>query len=324
MSRELEASQPEAAGRKALLVLKSRLKSAIKASPYYEFLNGLRRRTRQFFFERQGTITVKIGNFDILMPSAHPLPNFFASQPYRDLCIGIAAKYLGRKYPHAAILDIGANVGDSAAHIATYCDNDLILVEPSTFFGRYLEMNVRKLPNKCTVEPVLISPEERPNGSHGRMVHWAGTAHFESAASCPELKTKTLSSFDRPICMVKIDTDGNDFAIINNSIDWFEKRQPGLLFEHEIRSRSDLDRADATFENLLRSGYRYFVVFDDPGFMILSTGNVGILKDLNRYQYRIWASAGANKTICNFDVLALQDKDRDVFEDVLNYFNSQT
>jgi FkbM family methyltransferase len=217
------------------------------------------------------------------------------------------------------VLDIGANVGDSAAYIATYCDNDLILVEPSSFFGRYLEKNVRRFPNKSTVEPVLISPEDT---LHGRLVHWGGTAYLESGVQFSELKTKKLSSFNRAICMVKIDTDGNDFAIINKSIDWFEKSQPGILFEHQIRSKPDLDQADATFENLMQIGYRYFVVFDDPGFMILSTSNIGILKDLNRYQYRIWSKANARKSICNYDVLALHDRDRDVFEDILNYFKA--
>ena len=113
-----------------------RLSSAIKASRLYEPLNGVRRRASHFWFERQGIVTVRVGKFDILMPSAHPLPKLFERQPYRDLSIGIAAKYLGKKYPHAAVLDIGANVGDSAAHIATYCGNDLILVELSSFFRR--------------------------------------------------------------------------------------------------------------------------------------------------------------------------------------------
>jgi len=296
-----------------------RVRSAIKASRLYEPLNGVRRRASHFWFERQGTVTVKVGKFDILMPSAHPLPKLFERQPYRDLCIGIAAKYLGKKYPDAAVLDIGANVGDSAAHIATYCENDLILVEPSSFFRRYLEKNIQRFPNKSIVEPVFISSEDNPRG---RLVHWGGTAYFESGSHAPELKSKMLSSFDRAICMVKIDTDGNDFAIINKSIDWFDKFQPGILFEHEIRSKAGLDQADATFENLTRIGYRYYVVFDDPGFMILSTGDICILKDLNRYQYRIWTTANANKSICNFDVLALHQRDGDVFKDFLNYFEA--
>ena len=122
--------------------------------------------------------------------------------------------------------------------------------------------------------------------------------------------------------MVKIDTDGNDFAIINKSIDWFERAQPGIFFEHQIRATPDLERADATFENLMGIGYRYFVVFDDPGFLILSTGDIDILKDLNRYLYRIWSTPGAVKSICNYDVLALHERDRDAFEGVLKYFKS--
>lgn len=150
------------------------LRSTIKKLPIYGTLNRMRRRWSHLWFERQGTITVRIGDFNLLMPSAHPLPQLRESQPYRDVCVGIAAKYLGAKYPGAAILDIGANVGDSAARMATYCRNDLILVEPSPFFGRYLEKNVSRFPNKCTVEKVFISPEATVRG---RLVHWGGQ-HF--------------------------------------------------------------------------------------------------------------------------------------------------
>jgi FkbM family methyltransferase len=295
------------------------LKSAIKGLPVYGTLHRMRRRWSHLWFERQGTITVRIGEFNVLMPSAHPLPQLSASQPYRDVCVGIAAKYFGSKYPRAAILDIGANVGDSAARIATYCKNDLILVEPSPFFSRYLEKNISGFPNKCTVEKVFISPEDT---IHGRLVHWGGTAFFEADVQSPELKAKKLSSFDQAICMVKIDTDGNDFAIINKSIDWFERSQPGILFEHQIRTKSDLDQADATFENLMKIGYRCFAVFDDPGFLILSTGDIDILRDLNRYLYRIWSATNAVKSISNYDVLAVHERDRDSFESIVKYFKS--
>jgi hypothetical protein len=48
-------------------------------------------------------------------------------QPYRDLCIGISAKYISVKYPNKAIIDIGANIGDTAAIIATYAQNNVYL-----------------------------------------------------------------------------------------------------------------------------------------------------------------------------------------------------
>ena len=146
----------------------------------YATLKNMRREWSEFWFRHQGTIVAKVGNFDLVMPSAHPLPALFKEQPYRDLFIGISAKYLGGKYPNADILDIGANIGDSAAIVATYCDNDLILVEPSPFFYRYLEQNVKNFPNRSNIESIFISPEDT---LHGQLVHWEERRFSRAALS---------------------------------------------------------------------------------------------------------------------------------------------
>lgn len=52
----------------------------------------------------------------------------------RDQCVGFAAAQLSKKYPESTFMDIGANVGDTAAIMATHAKKRLILVEPSDYF----------------------------------------------------------------------------------------------------------------------------------------------------------------------------------------------
>jgi hypothetical protein len=74
-------------------------------------LDGARR--ERFF--RQDVTSYQSGNYQILAPMGHTIMGFMSSQPSRDLCIGIAAKYTCEKYPNGTIVDIGANIGDTAA-----------------------------------------------------------------------------------------------------------------------------------------------------------------------------------------------------------------
>ena len=91
-----------------------------------------------------------------------------------------------------------------------------------------------------------------------------------------------------------------------------------MFFENQIRTEDDLIAADSLFENLVRIGYRYFFVWDDPGYHLLSTTAVDELKQLNRYQYKVWQGKW-RKSISNFDVLCLQAKDTDISEQMANW-----
>src|SRR5438067_8208755 len=75
-------------------------------------------------YTRQKLRPVNIGDFEIEAPANHPVFESQKTQPYRDLNVGISAKFAGRKYPDSSIIDIGANIGDTAAMIATHAKND--------------------------------------------------------------------------------------------------------------------------------------------------------------------------------------------------------
>ena len=75
------------------------------------------------------------------------------------------------------------------------------------------------------------------------------------------------------------------------------------------------------FSKLMKAGYEYFIVWDDPGHHVVSTSSLDVLKDLNRYLFRISQSDGA-KSICNYDVLCLHPRDSDVYRDVTEWYRS--
>ena len=262
------------------------------------------------FFE-QKLVKINIGKYELDIPEAHMLIELVKTQPYRDLCVGISAKFFSENYPDSMIVDIGANIGDTAAIISTYCQNKLLLIEASDYYHEILMRNTPQLSNELIIKKILISDGSE---SSGLLYHWGGTAYFKEEEKGVNIKTERLCDVaDDNTCLVKIDTDGYDFKIILDSINWLEKVKPGVLFENEIRNTESFENSNQVYHKLIEIGYKYFIVWDDPGFHMVSTSSLDILKNLNRYLFKVWEREGY-KTICNYDILCIHQDDEDIYK----------
>ena len=76
-------------------------------------------------------------------------------------------------------------------------------------------------------------------------------------------------------------SDGYDFRILIDSIDWLAQVHPAIIFENQIQNDQDLNAANELCARLVEIGYQYFIVWDDPGFHLLSTTSIEVLTDLN-------------------------------------------
>jgi FkbM family methyltransferase len=302
--------------------MKETIKNLLPKSILQPLRRWLRERREQQF-SNQELVNIYIGEYQLLAPQSHMLIGLAKTQPLRDYCVEITARFAGAKYPRHSIIDIGANIGDTAPRIALHTDNDMMLVEPSPFYAKLLRINISKIPRRIQVIEALVG-SGKP--LIGELNHWGGTAYFHetSDADVPQLPTLTLADIsDQPVCFIKIDTDGHDFSIILNNLGWLRQYQPALLFEDAIRNSHELEQAQKTVEALATAGYTHFIIWDDPGYFITSTTDPDVLRDLNKYlaltfendhQRRLW----------NFDVLCLAGKDEDIYHQVSSWFRSYT
>jgi FkbM family methyltransferase len=279
----------------------------------------LEQRERRRFF-KQGVTAYQFGNYKIRVPENHATIKFMSRQPYRDLNIGVAAKFVCDKYRNGTIVDIGANIGDTASIIASQTKNKMILIEASAYYFDFLQQNSRLFPNETVLVNSFIGDG---TSQSGELKHWGGTAYLEPSprSDAQPIQTRRLQDVvDDDVAFIKIDTDGFDFKIINDSLAYLKRTLPALFFENSIRSDGDLQKADDTFSRLMEAGYVHFMVWDDPGFYITYTGSLDTLKDLNRYLFKIWAHEEAVKSIANFDVLCLKAEDTDVCHSIREYY----
>ena len=301
-----------------LQVVKQAIKSILPAS-LRRWTTGETPSDQQKRFFAQKTAILHCGNFDLLAPESHLLFELQKIGPYRDLCIGISAKIICEKYPNASIVDVGANIGDTAAILASHVSNKLILVEGSDYYYDFLEKNLHRFPNAIVPIKAMVS-----DGSaiQGELRHWGGTAYFRHLGE-EELTTPTLplsEIADSNTRFIKIDTDGFECSILNAALPWLEQQQPAILFENQLRDENDLQRFNNLYDELARIGYHYFVAWDDPGFHILSTDSVEAVKDLNRYQYKIH---NANlPRINNYDIICLHESDNDIYEELTRWWRA--
>lgn len=297
--------------------VKTLLKSLLP-KPVRKFIHKLRIQNREKKFFRQGVTTLKWGAYEIVAPDNHVLVGVRSYQPDRDLFVGIAARYISAKYPSGTIVDIGANIGDTAAIVANYAHNKLILVEPSEYFFDFLVRNVSQLPNKVIVKRSLIFDGSMISGYFS---HWKGTASFiEDQEGDIKIKTEKLADIaDEKTCFVKIDTDGYDFQILLASLEWLASVHPVVLFENEIRNSEHLTKANELYVQLQNIGYTFFIVWDDPGFYHLSTTDLSILLDLNRYLLKVSQYKGP-KNLYNYDVLCLHKQDEDIYKNICEWY----
>jgi len=279
----------------------------------YDLLHG-------YMYRKQRVTRIKCGAYEIQSPANHQLIALLKSQPYRHLCVGVVAKYVSEKYPGGSIVDIGANIGDTAAIIATHSRNKLILIEASDYYFDFLVRNVSQLSNEVVVKKSMIS-----NGRNlvGFLSHQGGTAYFdEGARGKTQVKTERLSDVaDENTCFVKTDTDGYDFEILIDSLEWLGKKHPAIILENQISNGKDLDTANELYARLRQIGYEYFIVWDDPGCHLVSTTSLDVLKDLNRYLLKVSQRDG-RKSIYNYDVLCLHRNDEDIYNIVRGWCTS--
>jgi FkbM family methyltransferase len=291
--------------------MKKKLKLLIPA-PLREWHRRWHKKNRERRFFRQCITTIKCGDFEIEAPEDHPLKKLLESQSSKDVCVGIAAKFVSAKYPNGTILDIGANIGDTAAIIATYSKNKLVLVEASDYYFDILCRNASRIPNVQAVKKSLISDGTVLSGSFS---HWGGTANFhEEIAAKKQTKSQRLCDVaGSDTCFIKIDTDGYDFKILRSSVEWLGKVQPAILFENWLRNSADFADANALYSELSQIGYMHFIVWDASGFHLVSTSSLDTLKHLNRYLFK-------SKVVDYYDILCLHQKDEDIYTNISEWY----
>ena len=206
----------------------------------------------------------RVGPADLLLPLSHELPFYRKDHPLYDRAIGRIAAEAG-----GPVVDVGANVGDTAASIRGHTDAPILCVEGDERYFELLERNAPQL-GDVELERAFVEGPARATVERG-----GGTARV--APGDDELPSRPLAAIlaDHPRfaepALVKIDTDGMDIPIVLASLDLLARTKPVLFFEYDPHLGAD----PSVFERLREAGYRTMDVYENTGELASSGVDLG-------------------------------------------------
>lgn len=268
----------------------------------------------------------RVGRFELTLPNDHPLDEYQQRFRLYDMALGDIAQIVAHKYPDATAVDIGANIGDSAALICRDQNMPVLCIEPSPTFLPYLRRNLSLLSAPTMIVPVLVGAQVSFAPIEALQPR-SGTASLQivSDPSITRVPIRPLGDilsehprFARPR-LLKIDTDGSDFEILLSSVEILRATTPVLYFEYDPTFRIDgCSQAVALIESLLQTGYDRFLVYDNFGNMteLIQHDVVSRFQDLNRY---LFSHAFFGRQIYYFDVCAVTRGDHDLINVLLTH-----
>jgi FkbM family methyltransferase len=253
---------------------------------------------------------------DILLPADHKLDLFQKIFPTYDKFITIIPKYLSKD---SIVIDIGANVGDSAIpflkeNIKTVC------VEPSSLYVEYLRKNIED--NNFSELTIIVKKLISTKNSKTNLAIKDGTAtsnvHHEESTLTEEINDSIsldhlMKNYSK-VSLVKIDTDGFDFDVINSGKNFFTKNKPLIFFENYINETNEKDYDDM-YTFLEKAGYENISIFNNRGMLIIHNASWRHLRNLNNYM-----RMDTVRSIGYTDVFCYQDVDKQTADIIVSEF----
>ncbi|MCE5291993.1 MAG: FkbM family methyltransferase [Nocardiaceae bacterium] len=262
-------------------------------------------------------VTIRVGGFDIAAPLSHNLPVYVAAVPQYSQNLGDVSEALhGLLGRQISVIDIGANIGDSAAIIRGRSDARVLCIEGDPDFLPYLAENVGVIGAIETAECYVASSDA--DLASGAVTRLAGTAHIVTGEPQPggNLAVRGLAeivesygSFNAPD-LIKIDTDGHDVGIIRGAADFLRIHRPALFFEFDptLTERAGGRTPVDVFEELGNLGYETALVYSNFGDL------VGTFNVTSADLVESAAKLGSTGPVAYWDVLAVAPHHRSLVE----------
>jgi len=273
--------------------------------------------------------TILLGGHRISLPAGHRLDWYRflhrrLRQPVADL-----STLLLRKHNEFLAIDVGANIGDTAALMARSPQVTILCIEGNSAYLPKLRANLARISPSSEIEPNYLGTED--THATGQVVTRAGTASIKLKEGKPQIgKTIHFRSLAAMLSahprfesarLFKVDTDGMDAKIILASSEVLARMRPVIFLEYDPLGPIAVDReCQAMIVRLRDLGYTRFHVFDNFGnhMLRLAASETDHLSALSAYVRS--SRLDLRPALFYYDICALTDDDRDISEVLLDQY----
>jgi hypothetical protein len=169
---------------------------------------------------------------------------------------------LCRHLPDGWVVDVGANVGDTAVGIAQGSARPILCIDGDEESYSLLRKNTANL-NVRTVRALV------------------GTGRYAQSARPLDRLVEAIPV--RDIVLIKTDTDGHDGDVLTSAMLTINAAKPVLFWENEFHNEQEEADLETIYKELSAIGYRHLWVFDNFGNLMLSECDYNTLRDLSAY-----------------------------------------
>jgi FkbM family methyltransferase len=219
----------------------------------------------------------------LLMPVSHFLPTTMAEFPQYNspLVLAVEALSMGKlQTPSLVVIDVGANIGDTAAIIEYHHPGicSYFCIEPDPSLASICRENHATNPN-VIVEQAFIGEDSdisvrliddgRANPSTQILSEPSSGKDMSALGRLTRLDSIALDFCKRNgrVDLIKIDTEGFDYSIIRSASRILDEYGPAIYFEWYPKLLAGLgENITGPFGFLRGYGYKHFLFFNELGY----------------------------------------------------------
>jgi FkbM family methyltransferase len=267
-----------------------------------------------------------IGPHSIILPPEHMLDQYQYHWKRYDLALGEIARIIHKRNLSFSAIDIGANIGDTAALLCKYGPIPVLCIEGNPSFVSVLKVNAAQLGNHIEIEECFIGIDGNSiavshidqNGGTASLI---GTPIVGSSEMTVPMKSLETVIAAHPhfanASLVKIDTDGFDFQILTGSLNVLRRLKPVLFFEYDpsFSSTGETEALQA-IHALFAIGYSRYLIYDNFGNCLMTLRESERFAELNAY---LRSNKKNGCAVYYFDVCAFMDSDAALFDEIRSF-----
>ncbi len=212
---------------------------------------------------------------ELTMHLSHMLPIYKATLPLYDTALPRIAKYLEKNSNEINIVDVGANIGDTASLIFEKSNSsNIICIEGSEEFCNLLDINFKENP-RVSIEKIFLTDTEISTKT--KLVSQGGTATLfqnkndeENIVQVDTLDNILMNNYPKVnVDLIKVDTDGFDYKVIRGSQKIIQKYKPLIYFELvPMLLRNNSEEVMSIFDFLSKHCYTEVILYDNLGYLM--------------------------------------------------------
>ncbi len=254
-------------------------------------------------------IYYQLWNYKIQIPFSHNLPAVLVSHKNYNTNLPRISTYINTKYQNPPIVDIGANVGDTAVLLRSFVEYPILCVEGEKKFYDLLIKNTSQIKDVTYSNNYLGETDEKIKGVY-KAVGGTGNIFNEENSSLQTKKLDTVVN-DYPefinAKLLKIDTDGFDFKIMKGAVELLKSSKPVIFTEFDQNLMKQINEDFNDMFNFFRNlNYCYIIFYDNFGDYLISLNidEQEKIEDITNY----FDNRNTEK-FCDICVFHAQDKD---------------